>query len=172
MPAAATPIARGTRGPACTRVAGPISRVAMVRCGSCRTTLKVTKAIPTAARAWLTRQIFSIRTYIAMTMVPRSLCLSIVGGLSGNTQTRGIPGRWTLVSHALGLLLVVLGGCGGGAAPSIHGKVTLDGEAVTQGSIAFLPTGSGGPKAAAAIEQGAYTISSEDKLVPGKYRVE
>jgi hypothetical protein len=76
------------------------------------------------------------------------------------------------VSHALGLLLVVLGGCGGSAAPSIHGKVTLDGEAVTQGSIAFLPTGSGGPKAAAAIEQGAYTISSEDKLVPGKYRVE
>ena len=54
----------------------------------------------------------------------------------------------------------------------MHGKVTLDGEAVTMGSIVFLPTSSDGPKAAAAIENGAYALSPSDKLRPGSYRVE
>jgi hypothetical protein len=63
-------------------------------------------------------------------------------------------------------------GCGKPAAPSVKGKVTLDGESVANGGIVFLPLDKGGSKAAAAIEQGAYAISPEDKLVPGKYRVE
>jgi hypothetical protein len=67
---------------------------------------------------------------------------------------------------------IALAGCGAKSAPSVHGKVTLDGESVTEGSIAFYPQDAKGPKAAAAIESGVYAISPEDKLSPGKYRVE
>jgi hypothetical protein len=66
----------------------------------------------------------------------------------------------------------LLVGCGTTSAPTVHGKVTLDGEAVTNGNIIFFSQEAKGPKASAAIEQGAYTISPQDKLLPGKYRVE
>jgi hypothetical protein len=72
----------------------------------------------------------------------------------------------------LGALSIVLLGCGKSAAPAVHGKVTLDGESVTAGSIQFHPQGSGGTKAAAAIEQGSYVIPAETKMQPGKYRVQ
>jgi hypothetical protein len=63
-------------------------------------------------------------------------------------------------------------GCGKTAAPTVHGKVTLDGESVSMGSIEFHPQGSGGTKASAAIEQGSYTIPATTKMQPGKYRVQ
>lgn len=69
------------------------------------------------------------------------------------------------------VLALLQTGCAEQAA-SIHGKVTLDGEPVTAGSISFLPASSGGRKAAAAIEQGAYSIPATEKLLPGSYRVE
>jgi len=68
--------------------------------------------------------------------------------------------------------LIASVGCGGPAAPSLKGKVTLDGAPVTSGSIVFLPEASEGRKAAAAIEDGNYTIPAEEGLKPGKYRVE
>jgi hypothetical protein len=67
--------------------------------------------------------------------------------------------------------IVLLAGCSEQAA-SVHGKVTLDGEPVSAGSIAFLPSTAGGRKAAAAIEQGAYSIPATEKLQSGSYRVE
>jgi hypothetical protein len=63
-------------------------------------------------------------------------------------------------------------GCGGPAAPSLKGKVTLDGAPVASGSIVFLPEKSEGRKAAAAIEDGNYAVPAEEGLQPGKYRVE
>ena len=68
--------------------------------------------------------------------------------------------------------LVCFAGCGGSAAPSLKGRVTLDGAPVTSGSIVFLPEQSEGRKAAAAIEDGNYTVPAEEGLLPGKYRVE
>jgi len=54
----------------------------------------------------------------------------------------------------------------------VHGIVTLDNEPVASGSIVFLPTAGPGKKAAAAIEQGHYSIPATYSLPPGSYRVE
>jgi hypothetical protein len=67
---------------------------------------------------------------------------------------------------------VTSAGCGGPTAPSLKGKVTLDGAPVTSGNIMFLPEDSEDRKAAAAIADGNYTIPAEEGLKPGKYRVE
>ncbi len=69
-------------------------------------------------------------------------------------------------------VLICCVGCGKTPAPSVKGKVTFDGEGVANGGIVFLPLEKGGSRAAAPIEQGTYALSPEDKLVPGKYRVE
>lgn len=78
--------------------------------------------------------------------------------------------------HCLGLIVTVgmiaAGGCSGARAPALHGKVTLDGAPVTNGSIVFLPATSDGPKAAAAIEDGNYSVPASAGLKPGTYRVE
>ena len=80
---------------------------------------------------------------------------------------------WQSVLSAFAVCLVVgPAGCGKSLPPTVHGKVTLDSEAVTAGNIAFFSQEAKGSKAAAAIEQGAYAISPQDKLRPGKYRVE
>jgi len=68
--------------------------------------------------------------------------------------------------------LIAIAGCGTKPSTAVHGKVTLDGEPVTNGNIVLLSAASSGPKAAAAIEQGSYTVSAQDKLQPGTYRVE
>src|SRR5438034_328341 len=68
--------------------------------------------------------------------------------------------------------LIGVAGCGTKSSSAVHGKVTLDGEPVATGNIVFLPAATSGPKAAAAIEQGAYAVSAQDKLRPGSYRVE
>jgi hypothetical protein len=62
-------------------------------------------------------------------------------------------------------------GCGAPSTAALTGKVTLDGAPVTAGNIVFLPQGEG-PKAAAAIVEGNYTIPAEVGLKPGVYRVE
>jgi hypothetical protein len=70
------------------------------------------------------------------------------------------------------VVLIALAGCASEGSSPVHGKVTLDGQPVEAGNIAFLPTAASGRKAAAAIEQGAYALSMSDKLPPGSYRVE
>jgi len=79
---------------------------------------------------------------------------------------------WQPGVSAFVLSLAIVVGCGKGSSPTVHGKVTLDGEAVTNGNISFFSQEVKGPKAAAAIEQGTYAIAPQDKLLPGKYRVE
>jgi hypothetical protein len=69
-------------------------------------------------------------------------------------------------------LIIGLTGCGAKSTPSVHGKVLLDGESVTQGSINFFSQDAKGSKASAAIENGVYALAPESKLLPGKYRVE
>ena len=76
-----------------------------------------------------------------------------------------------LAALALGCLIST-SGCGKSSSSSVHGKVTLDGENVTEGNIVFLSQGTSGPKAAAAIAEGVYSLSPQDKLLPGTYRVE
>jgi hypothetical protein len=80
--------------------------------------------------------------------------------------------RQSVLSVLATCLIFVIAGCEKKSSPSVYGKVTLDGQSVTEGSIAFYPQDTRGPKAAAAIENGAYSLSPNDKLIPGKYRVE
>lgn len=68
-------------------------------------------------------------------------------------------------------------GCGGSDRPSVSGKVTLDGTAIEEGEIRFVPTkftlGKEAPTTTgAAIKQGAYEVPSETGPLPGAYRVE
>jgi hypothetical protein len=104
-----------------------------------------------------------------MTMVSPSVCLDLPR--AKRSQHLDMAWRPLLSALAIGSLLA-LAGCGKGSAPSVHGKVTLDGESVTQGSISFFPEAVKGPRAAAAIEQGVYALAPHEKLTPGKYRVE
>ncbi len=79
-----------------------------------------------------------------------------------------------LLSAALTIALCV--GCGKGDGlnrASVEGKVSLDGTAVEQGSIAFIPTGeTKGPTAGGAIEKGRYSIPAAQGPAVGRYRVE
>ena len=70
------------------------------------------------------------------------------------------------------VLLMSFAGCGSNSALPLRGMVTLDDQPVAMGNIVFLPLASGGPKAAAAIENGSYSIPADQGLKPGKYRVE
>ena len=79
--------------------------------------------------------------------------------------------RFCLV-FLIALAAVAADGCGRSRSPSLHGKVTLDGEPVANGSIVFLPSTSDGPRAAAAIEGGNYTVPASAGLAAGTYRVE
>jgi hypothetical protein len=78
----------------------------------------------------------------------------------------------SVLSILAACLVLVAAGCEKKSSPAAHGHVTLDGEPVAIGNIVFLPESMKGPKAAAAIENGAYALSPQDKLLPGKYRVE
>jgi hypothetical protein len=73
----------------------------------------------------------------------------------------------TLRFSWLPLLLVALG-CGGKGI-SISGQVTLDGDAVENGYIAFIPADGLGPTAGARVQHGAYTVTI---IRPGEKIVE
>jgi len=74
---------------------------------------------------------------------------------------------------AVGLVLVFLAGCGkesDGRSTRLKGRVTLDGAAIAEGTISFLPEKSGqSPPASARIADGYY----DARAVPlGKVRVQ
>jgi len=83
--------------------------------------------------------------------------------------------RRDFVSALLGLLIIGgICGCGGGDSAgrqAISGTVTLDGQALPQGSISFQPMDQGGASAGAVITGGSYSVPQEQGLPPGKYRV-
>ncbi len=62
-------------------------------------------------------------------------------------------------SMAFSLLLAVAVGCGGANRAEVSGRVTLDGKAVEDGTISFLPLGEPpGPSAWGQITAGNYSI--------------
>ena len=76
-------------------------------------------------------------------------------------------------------LLLTCGVMGCGASPSgpergaVSGRVTLDGEVVEQGSIAFIPAaGTKGPSSGATIANGKFSIPQDKGPVVGTNRVE
>jgi hypothetical protein len=75
---------------------------------------------------------------------------------------------------ALGLLMAGAPGCGDGSGRvAVSGRVTVDGQALESGVIAFLPAeGTKGPAAGAEIKQGAYSVGRQGGPLPGTYRVE
>ena len=70
-------------------------------------------------------------------------------------------------------LLAVLAGCGGVYDASVEGIVTLNGDPVPSGSIAFIPTAGGPPAYALTDSSGKYQVftGSEAGLPPGVYGV-
>jgi hypothetical protein len=71
------------------------------------------------------------------------------------------------------LVLVGMTGCGGPYDASVSGKVSLDGNVVPRGTVAYQSV-SGGPAAYGIIEQdGSYTIwtGREEGLPSGEYQV-
>ena len=75
----------------------------------------------------------------------------------------------------LGLSLLVIGlGCGSHdplGRRAVSGIVTLNGEPLHEGSISFEPIEKSLTSSGAVIQQGKYSISKEQGLPPGKYRV-
>ena len=73
------------------------------------------------------------------------------------------------------LVVIVCSGCGRGNPnrAEVHGTVTLDGQALDQGTISFLPSGqTKGPAAGASIVDGSYSISADAGPAIGTNRVE
>ncbi len=72
-----------------------------------------------------------------------------------------------LLSGCLGCALLVSGGCRKKETFAVRGKVTFDGEAVSNGEIQFLPADQPGAPAAGRIENGEYHLQAR----PGAKRV-
>lgn len=64
-------------------------------------------------------------------------------------------------------------GCGGSNRGAVKGMVTLDGEPLPSGTIAFLPIdGTQSPSAGESIQGGKYSISADKGPMVGVFRVE
>jgi hypothetical protein len=77
------------------------------------------------------------------------------------------PGYWSVLLGCSVLLL----GCGRDPSGA-HGRVTLDGQPLSEALIQFVPSGSGRRKAVATIVNGEYSLSADEGLLPGHYRVD
>ena len=71
------------------------------------------------------------------------------------------------------LLALALAGCGGSGLVTVKGKVTLDGKALTSGTVTFHPSGTGATSYGTLQSDGTFRVQSgtEQGLAPGKYRV-
>jgi hypothetical protein len=79
-----------------------------------------------------------------------------------------------LITAFWGLSLCLTPGCGSSGRPVLQGTVTLDGQPVDDGAIAFIsemamPVP---PRAGALIRDGKYVIPADKAPPPGTYRVE
>ncbi len=73
---------------------------------------------------------------------------------------------------AAGIILITFTGCGGTYDSKVSGAVTLDGSAISRGTVTYAPTG-GGPAGYARIDDGKYTVYTgrEVGLPSGEYQV-
>lgn len=70
------------------------------------------------------------------------------------------------------LLAACIVGCGGGAACSLSGQVTFDGQPIPDGNIRLNPIeGTPGVGGATKIVDGAYEIAEGDGMLAGKHEV-
>ena len=73
----------------------------------------------------------------------------------------------------LAIILVALVGCGGNAGRgAVKGTVTVNGEPLKAGDIAFVGASAGGPSAGASIADGHYQIAADKGPVAGEYLVQ
>ena len=72
----------------------------------------------------------------------------------------------TLASAVVAMLLPMIG-CSGDGLTEIEGKVTLDGQPLTDGAIEFRPPDDQGPTAGAVVKDGYYQV----RMAPAKYQV-
>jgi len=81
---------------------------------------------------------------------------------------------WPMRVAALLLIVVSTCGCGGDARrASIVGTVTLDGEPLPEGAIAFIPTaGNKGPSTGAVVSDGRFEVPQQRGPFVGQNRVE
>jgi hypothetical protein len=84
--------------------------------------------------------------------------------LASGTQAR----RWCWLAI---ISAVLIAGCEPSLLP-VKGRVTLDGQPLSEALIMFVPLGAGQKKTGASITQGAYEIQQANGLSDGKYRVE
>ncbi|TWU25288.1 hypothetical protein Pla52o_15860 [Novipirellula galeiformis] len=73
------------------------------------------------------------------------------------------------------LAVVTMLGCGDGGPGrvAVHGTVTLNGESLEQGTIAFIPTGETlGPTTGAQIVNGVYAVPAKKGAVIGMHQVQ
>jgi hypothetical protein len=74
-----------------------------------------------------------------------------------------------------GLVLILAlsaAGCSSGDRVGIEGRVTYEGEPLSQGSITFLPESDKGVKSGAPIVNGEYQVEQKFGPMPGPHRVE
>jgi hypothetical protein len=70
-------------------------------------------------------------------------------------------------------LVVAAGGCGGSNRGAVKGKVTVNGAALKEGQISFVPLDARlGPTAGAPIADGAYQIDAARGPMAGEYQVQ
>jgi hypothetical protein len=64
-------------------------------------------------------------------------------------------------------------GCGTSYDATVNGTVTLDGQPLTKGNVAFVPVGEGAVANGAIQSDGAFTLhtATEQGLAPGRYKV-
>jgi len=78
---------------------------------------------------------------------------------------------WLLLGSCLLLTIIGCGSDDGLGRRAVSGTVTLDGTALADGSIAYEPVEKSTTSSGAMIAQGKFSITREQGLPPGRYRV-
>lgn len=84
--------------------------------------------------------------------------------------------RHQTISLLIGSLILVLSGCGSEFGSTVHGNITLDGEALPQdaiGTVVFFPKKGGPPATGRIVDGSQYTLTTGrgKGLFPGDYSV-
>ena len=73
-------------------------------------------------------------------------------------------GAWLAVAVAVAVAAVATAGCGGPPQAIARGRVTLDGQPLAHGTIAFIPADGKGPTAGGLVTAGSYEVRG---MTPG-----